>query len=86
MSAFEEVLVIHHTKAIKVILSCKTLCHLDGAENFCANLLRMHGKKSLLEYSGRERIAYIKMLEESKEKMSLCLEERRKIIRKLRGR
>jgi|DEB0MinimDraft_10_1074344.scaffolds.fasta_scaffold16120_4 hypothetical protein len=86
MSAFEESLVAHHTKAIRVILSCRTLRHLDGAENFCANLLRMHGKRSVLEYAGRERIAYIKMLEESEKKMSLCLEERRKIIRKLRSR
>lgn len=70
----------HHIKALKVIRSCTNLDQLDGAEMFCLNLLRFHAhifRGAPIHQKGE----YLKQLEESQEKLNLCMRSQRRKLR-----
>lgn len=81
MIATTQDLYVHHEKAIKVVLSCKNLEHLECARRFCMNLLEMHSKSA---FSGphRDRVKHLKMIEESESLMNEAIKDK---SYKLRG-
>lgn len=66
----------HHSKAIKVILSCETLDQLDVAREYCIIAINFHVKSVNGSY-GSYRDSYIKMIRESESFMNEALKDHR---------
>jgi len=64
----------HHEKAIRVILSCKNIEHLECAKRFCINLLKVHTRSALGGPSHRREV-YIRTIEESEALMNEALSD-----------
>jgi len=69
----------HHSKAIKVILSCKTLEQLDVARKYCLVMLNLHGKHAVCLHKN-VREFYIKKIQESEKFMNKALNDQRTTI------
>jgi hypothetical protein len=64
----------HHEKAIKVVLSCKNVEHIECARRFCINLLEVH-TRSALGGPFHRREVYIRRIEESENLMNEALSD-----------
>jgi len=67
-------LFIHHEKAIKVVLSCKNIEHIECARRFCINLLEVH-TRSALGGPFHRRGVYVRTIEESESLMNEALSD-----------
>ena len=70
----------HHIKAIRVIRSCVNSDQLEGAERFCLNMLRFHAHQ-FHKAPLYQKAEYLKQIEESQEKLQLCMRSQRRKLR-----
>jgi len=75
----------HHSKAIRVILSCETLEQLDVARKYCLVLMNFH-VKTMLGVHRNYRESYISSISESESFMNEALKDHRsRILRVMRS-
>lgn len=75
----------HHSKAIRVILSCETLEQLDVARKYCLVLMNFH-VKTMSGVHRNYKKSYINGINESESFMNKALNEHRsRIIRVMRS-
>ena len=70
----------HHEKAIKVILSCKNLEHLQVARSFCMRVMEVH-MKCALNQNSFSKPAYVRLINESEELMNEALRDQKYFLR-----
>lgn len=70
----------HHEKAIKVVLSCKNIEHLQVARAFCMRVMEVH-MKCALNQNGFSNPAYIRLINESEELMNEALRDQKYFLR-----